>query len=62
MSILIVLTGWWSACGASEYMINPLIVATDTAWNTLVGWMFIPFGAYSALKVSTYLLSSFKTL
>jgi len=53
MSVLIVLTGWWSAGRASEYGLNPLIAATDTVWNTLVGWMFIPFGAYSALKVST---------
>jgi len=54
MSVLIVLTGWWSAGVASEYVLNPLIGTTDTVWNTLVGWMFIPFGAYSALKVSTY--------
>jgi hypothetical protein len=54
MSILIVLTGWWSACGVSEYVFNPLVGAADTAWNTLVGLMFIPFGAYSTVKVSTY--------
>jgi hypothetical protein len=54
VSVLIVLTGWWSAGGASEYVLNPLVGgATGTVWNTLVGWMFIPFGAYSALKVST---------
>lgn len=52
---LIFLAGWWSVCGASEYMINPLIGATDTAWNTLVGWMFIPFGAYSALKEKLFM-------
>jgi len=53
MSVLTVLTGWWSADGVSEYGLSPLIGAADTVWNTLVGWMFIPFGAYSALKVST---------
>jgi hypothetical protein len=53
MSVLIILTGLWSAYGASEHVLNPLIEATDTVWNTLFGWMFIPFGAYSALKVST---------
>lgn len=54
MSILIVLTGWWSACGASEYVFNPLVGAADRAWNTVVSLMFIPVGAYSTLKVSTY--------
>lgn len=56
MSVLIVLTGWWSAGRASEYVLNPVIGATDTVWNTLVGWMFIPFGAYSALKVSIFVM------
>jgi hypothetical protein len=53
MSVLIILTGWWSAFGASEHVLNPLIEAMDTVRNTPFGWMFIPFGAYSALKVST---------
>ena len=57
MSVLIVLTGWWSAGGVNEYVLNPLIGATDTVWNTVVGWIFVPFGAYSALKVSTCLSS-----
>lgn len=52
---LIFLAGWWSASGASGYVLNPLIGATDTVWNTLVGWMFIPFGAYSALKEKLFM-------
>jgi hypothetical protein len=52
MSIFILLTGCWSAYGASEYVFNPLVGAADTVWNMLVGWALIPIGAYSALKVS----------
>jgi hypothetical protein len=50
-----VLTGWWGLSEATEFAaFNPLVETADVVWNTLVGWMFIPFGAYSALKVSTY--------
>jgi hypothetical protein len=49
-----VLTGWWAVSEATEFAFNPLVETADVVWNTLVGWMFIPIGAYSALKVSTY--------
>jgi hypothetical protein len=55
--ILIMLTGWWGMYEATEVAFSPLAGAADMAWNTLVGWIFIPFEAYHALKVSTcYLL------
>jgi hypothetical protein len=49
------LTGWWGVSEVTEFAFNPLLEAADVVWNTLVGWMLIPFGAYSALKVSEYL-------
>jgi hypothetical protein len=49
-----VLTGWWGASEAAEYAFNPLVETVDVMWNTLVGWMLIPLGAYTALQVSIY--------
>ncbi|XP_023723329.1 uncharacterized protein LOC111873126 isoform X3 [Cryptotermes secundus] len=52
---LIFLAGWWGVSEATEFTFNPLMEAVDVVWNTLVGCMLIPFGAYSALKEKLFM-------
>ncbi|KAJ9600039.1 hypothetical protein L9F63_009656, partial [Diploptera punctata] len=47
---LLFLTGWLYMSESNENALNPVLEITDTMRNTIVGWMYIPFGAYSALK------------